>query len=421
MDSPYLAVQQRAVLALYNAEQQRRQTLEEECQRLTRLLEDLAQRHYGPALEARRRTDPRLPKGWTAQTWQQFFAQPCPDPRSPALLPTTWATPLQNSPSPASQEVASEPTPGVRAELEELRGLRARNQELTTQLRALAHRPPPPRPPPGVPAKAGLALRPAAPPAPEPRGPLAAFKPPSCPLAWQSRFTGWPELHWRRGTMLVFLLAQGLSAFMEISQHITDAEGLSDRSNSVRHPLEKLEKAGLVVSETLSLDLGEKKPALKLIRLTPLGEEFCQALGWEVQEAEWARLIRLHEGTRFPEHTVAVLAFAMNARARNWQVVVLPEVPGPARPDVQVTQGSEQHYVEVELGLKDRPAKWRNLAGLQGHVALCARDVAGRARLVGDCRLAKLSGLATDLETLVLATPYRDLTPEHPLWPEMWN
>ena len=75
----------------------------------------------------------------------------------------------------------------------------------------------------------------------------------------------------------------------------------------------------------------------------------------------------------------------------------------------------------MELGLKDRPAKWRNLAQLQGHVALCARDASRRTRLINDCRLVKLSGMATDLETLVLTVPYRDLTQEHPLWVEMWN
>jgi hypothetical protein len=241
-------------------------------------------------------------------------------------------------------------------------------------------------------------------------------------LRFQKAFSGWNDLQWRRGMMIVFLVArQGLSAFMEISAHVTRAENLSDRSNSVKQPLEDLVKASFLEAETLTVDLGDKKPALKLIRFTPLGRDLCQALGWETLESEWEQLIRLHEGVRFPEHTVAVLAFAMNARVRGWQVTLLPEVPGHAAPDVLVVNGAEQHYVEVELGLKDRPAKWRNLAQLQGHVALCARDASGRTRLINDCRLAKLSGMATDLETLVLTVPYRDLTQEHPLWVEMWN
>ncbi|HNB55081.1 MAG TPA: hypothetical protein PK530_24235, partial [Anaerolineales bacterium] len=239
---------------------------------------------------------------------------------------------------------------------------------------------------------------------------------------WQSRLNGLKDLSWKRGMMLMFALAhQGLNSFLEISRQITDAENLSDRSNSVRQPLEKLENAALILNETLTLQLWSKDTALKLIRLTPHGEDFCRSVGWEPVESEWHRLLRLHEGARFPEHTAAVLAFAMNARARNWQVVVLPEVSGNAVPDVQVIQGTEQHYVEVELGLKDRPAKWRNLAALQGHVALCARDEGSRARLVGDCRLAKLPGLATDLENLALRVPYRELKPDDSLWFEQWN
>lgn len=405
MDTPpYLTIQQRGLQGLYAAEQQRRAALEEEYRALVKVLEDLARQHYGVALERARRDDPRMPHGWTARDWQRFFTTPA----QPVALPISWGA------EPPRTNGAPPPDPTAKLLLE-LESLKDRNQALLAEVRSLRASPPAPAAPtprPGQPRQGR---------APAPRGPLAAFKPPTCPLAWQKTFAGWPELHWRRGTMLLFLLAQGLNAFMEISQQITDAEALSDRSNAVRHPLEKLEKAGLLLSETLSLDLGDKRPALKLVRLTPEGEDFCRSVAWEPQEGEWPRLLRLHEGARFPEHTAAVLAFAMNARARGWQVAVLPEVPGKAAPDVQITQGTEQHYVEVELGLKDRPAKWRNLAGLQGHVALCARDVAGRARLVGDCRLAKLSGMATDLETLVLQVPYRDLTPEQPLWLEMWN
>lgn len=419
MDAPpYLTIQQRGLQGLYAAEQQRRAALEAEYQALVRVLEDLARQHYGVALERARREDPRMPHGWTARDWQRFFTTPA----QTVALPATWGAepPHPNGhPKPDADQTAPL--------LLELESLKDRNQALVAELRLLreeARREPPPRPQPGAPRHGHPPAHPAAPHPPPPKraSPLNGFQAPDCPLAWETRLRDLKDLVWKRGLMLLSALAQqGVNSYLEIARQITDAENLSERSNSVRQPLEKLEKADLIVSETLTIQLGNKTTALKLLRLTPRGEEFCRTVGWEPRESEWARLIRLHEGARFPEHTAAVLAFAMNARARGWQVTVLPEVPGKAAPDVQITQGDEKHYVEIELGLKDRPAKWRNLAGLQGHVALCARDEAGRTRLVGDCRLAKLSGLATDLENLALRVAYRDLTPDAPLWLEQWH
>ena len=51
---------------------------------------------------------------------------------------------------------------------------------------------------------------------------------------------------------------------MEISAHVTRAENLSDRSNSVKQPLEDLVKASFLEAETLTVDLGDKKPALNV-------------------------------------------------------------------------------------------------------------------------------------------------------------
>ena len=131
--------------------------------------------------------------------------------------------------------------------------------------------------------------------------------------------------------------------------------------------------------------------------------------------------MRLHEGDRFPEHTLAVLIFALHARKRGFATQVLPPVEGSkAVPDLLALRGEEKWYVEVELGQKESPAKWRNQAKLNGgKVALCAATPATRQRLVGDCRLDKLSGMAADLETLI-KVKFQTITEETPLWLEEW-
>jgi len=52
-----------------------------------------------------------------------------------------------------------------------------------------------------------------------------------------------------------------------------------------------------------------RRSRLALIRLSDLGREACQELGWPVVESEWERLIRSHDGLLYPRHTLGLLAF----------------------------------------------------------------------------------------------------------------
>jgi hypothetical protein len=111
----------------------------------------------------------------------------------------------------------------------------------------------------------------------------------------------------------------------------------------------------------------------------------------------------------------------MHARKRGWSTHILPPVEGTnAVPDLAVKRGDQTWYAEVELSKKESPSKWNNQAGLNlGKVALCAATPEGRARLAGDCRLANLPGVATDLATLI-KPKFETITAELPLWLEEW-
>jgi hypothetical protein len=137
----------------------------------------------------------------------------------------------------------------------------------------------------------------------------------------------------------------------------------------------------------------------------------------------WELLLKGHEGDRFPEHTLAILIFTMHARKRGWATQVLPPVQNTnAAPDALVLKGSERWYVEVELSQKENLAKWKNLAALNGgKVAICAATPEYMTRLAGDCRLANLPGIATELQTLVKGTkPYKAINEQTPFWLESW-
>jgi len=212
-----------------------------------------------------------------------------------------------------------------------------------------------------------------------------------------------------------------LAASMELEEALAGTVGVSAGSGSMHRVLEDMEKANVLTFEIL--DLKSPRTVLKLYRLSPEGEKLYQAL-FQIRayENDWSRLIRLHEGARFTDHTLAVLAFTMHARKRGWATQVLPEVKKTKSvPDAWVMRGDEKLYVEVELGEKERVSKWRNQAVLNGgRTVLCASTQKSRARLVGDCRLDHLPGLATDLESLVRGK-FREINSTSPLWLASWE
>jgi hypothetical protein len=169
----------------------------------------------------------------------------------------------------------------------------------------------------------------------------------------------------------------------------------------------------LLASEVLTMVLS-RPSRLAVCRLTEDGRELARTLGWEPVESDWGKLVRWHEGDKQAQHTAGVLTFAYHARRRGWSCTVLPPVQdGQAAPDVLVEKGAERAYVEVEFG-EDRTGKWRAIKELQGFVSLCAPTERKREKLVGECKLDGLKGMATDLESLIQDTG------QGPLWLEQW-
>ncbi len=266
---------------------------------------------------------------------------------------------------------------------------------------------------------------------PQAGGRLAGFTMPKIPQAfahrWQVRAEmskADAELHLKRRGMVMKCLADGLSVQVEIGKYVGDATGAQYRSGAMRRVFEALEESGLIVRQTLTLQVTGNMPTrLAVARLSAEGKEFCsKGLGWQVVESDWERLIHLHEGDKQEGHTLAVLLFAAAARLRGWTVEVLPEVNGNARPDLVITKGEKRLYVEVETGtrLHDANAKWRMNAELNGgRVALVARNVEERGVLVADCKHVAGHGMATDVETLI-AGRLIEAGEGDPLWAEEW-
>ena len=414
------AVYQRSLSDLLAAEKARRQAVEADRARLVGLLTRLAQRHDGQRLEEFRRQDPGTPEHWSAEEWTEFFSSP------PAVQAQarTWGA---NGSGHGNNGHRKTKPDDLKRMQDEVRRLETHIEHLHAN--AVGR----PEIGDGEQVSAGEQEIEDQPPesgkAPVARPPssvhLTDFSPPQIPYKYKGLLKnhGLNSLRWRRGSMMLYLMAmRGINAHLEMDVFVAKREGLSYRSNSTKKPLENLAAAGLVIAETLRMEVGDFRTALKLARLTDEGRQLCDALGWPVVESDWDRLIRLHQGQKQTRHTLAVLYFALLARVRGWTTEVVPEADGSADPDILVTKGDDRYFVEVELGTRGsekQTAKWKNLADFQGKVAICAPNVKVRERLAKDCRLAKLSGVATDLATLVAKRYYE--AKDEPLWMKEWK
>lgn len=407
MTTPAIASVQRAFGDLLEAERAQRRAAEDLARHLGKVLLELAVRLDGERLEALRREDPSIPQYWGPEDWRDFFA-------GVDLNSDSWLIAQPNMSNAWLQRLE-----------EENRALRRKVAELEAQMAAKqveeADVAPDvtvvPRPSQGIIPPVGALIAQAK------EVWEQASKAVQCPAFRKALAGRYGEAYIKaaqRAFLALYLIGGArLNAKLEIEDILAVVSGLSSRSGSLGRVLDDLTDANLLASSTLQL--GNPKTSLKLLRLTATGAALFRSLfHQEPQESDWERLERLHEGERFPEHTLAVLIFALHARKRGWATEILPEVEGNARPDLVVARENRQYYVEVELSQKENLAKWRNLAALNsGKIALCAATPEGRQRLVGDCRLAKLSGVATDLQVLV-QTSYKEINSSTPLWVEEW-
>ncbi len=229
-------------------------------------------------------------------------------------------------------------------------------------------------------------------------------------------------VRWQRGLMMLFLINRfGINSRMELALALAQAHGKPVKTGRawVRKAGAYLTQNGLLIAETLRLS--SPPTSLSVYRLSNEGRDLAQRLGWDPVESEWERLRRLHEGDRYPAHTMAVLTAALHARLRGWKVAVMPEKSTNTPTDMLISRKGERWFVEVELSEKDNPAKWRNNAQENNdQVALVAATAERRRTLVNDCKRLGLSGKATDLETLI-AVPLDEITPDTPFWAEEWK
>jgi len=410
---PLSDVRQHALGDLLDAERQLRTLAENEIRALRELLYTLARTLDGDRVEQIRRGNPSAFRTWNAKEYQRFFA--------PLIAKRQWAMVSGNGNGwhhgngngdghAKEHEKLKAKVARLQAEnerlKEQLEQSRKHAADLANQLRDVHQFGKPTQP-----SKASLSKTAKA----SILEALAEIRrqPPRIPARVAPLFDGSVIGRTRQVMALYMLAVHGLAVRLELDYYIALANDIKPRSGGVRRKLDKLVESGLIVSEKLPLKA--PRTSLVVLRLSNEGRRVAkQMFQRDPVEGEWERLERLHEGDRFPGHTVAVLMFAMYARLRDYTVTVLPEVDSPSPPDVLI-EGQERLYVEVELGRKERPAKWKYNADLNGgKVALATGTASRREVLRSDIQRLQLPGMATDLEYLLRVQS------DASLWVEEW-
>lgn len=424
MDTTLNTSHQRAMDDLLQAERDLRTKSEENTRAMRQVLMVTANRLDGIRMQALQRSDPSIPARWGTLEWKKFFDDiPIPS--------KGWGDSITTAPDKRVERKLQKKITELQAALDqaELERTKAILVETPVSLPEEIKNPEQVLvvadeigniPPDATPALTVIV---------EDARRMHEKYPKETPSAFSNILSGGGRTGgdltrvFKRYWLVLYLIGRWrLAATMELEEVLAETVKVSAGSGSMRRVMLDLEKANVLISEIL--ELNSSQTALRLYRFSAEGEKLYQSLfGSRPLENDWSRLIRLHEGARFPAHTLAVLAFSMHARKRGWATKVLPEVSGSrSMADVWLMRANEHFYVEVELCEKERDgARWKNLSSLnEGHVALCAVNQKAHTRLVAECKLEKFPGLATNLETLV-SGKFKNINSESPLWLETWK
>ncbi len=227
---------------------------------------------------------------------------------------------------------------------------------------------------------------------------------PRLPTQLPARFAKHMPSNWERPALLLLIMARtGWSLKRAVLHELSLISGMSPSSGAASRMISRLEEAGLIRRQTVATT--DSKAVL--VHLTDLALELVQHLGVAPVETEWDRLMRVHGGSAQEKHAALVVLAAHYARRHGYRTLVCPPAPADGvLPDLLLTgPDGKILYTEVEAESGDeerRLKKWRNLAGVQGKVAIIATNPDSRNRLVREAKQVARRGVATDLDTLRL-------------------
>jgi hypothetical protein len=239
----------------------------------------------------------------------------------------------------------------------------------------------------------------------ETRATLAALAPhvPAVPLA-HTRQLAADAAAWCRQFLALYLMGQ-----CGLSQEYLINYTLDLFQKGAQSILKGLVTAGLVIEDRWTVQINIDLPnSPSLWRLSASGAELHGLLFAHTEpiENEWARLIRLSEGSIEPRAASALLLVSQIAQLRGYQTQIV------SISELVLKRRSEQMQLIILLDDGDYRQHWQ----AQSFVCFCAANSVQRQQWVADCRQLNLPGCATDLPELL-----KVWRPDAPLFVDEWS
>lgn len=463
MNAPVLSVAERSFRDIAIAERQMRQQAEQAMHAYVRLLTAVANQYAGQALEKERRASPFGTETWQPERWEAFLTQYV------FMKPGAgWGGGSANlSPDDPLAATTADLAEQLRLREETLHNsvahlrdvlaktlseLDALQQEVKPPQVAAAQAPPaaltanpsqalPAGSPELLPTQAEVTSLPEAAPEQPPSATDAAPLPneakprshagiveelrrwqgPTIPMRFR-QLAGVSPDRWHKQSMALYLVARyGITSRLEIDALLSQATDADRRTSSLRKAVDLLPELGFLTRENLEVAVQDGvNSRFVVMDLTRQGRELCEIFGWQIAESDRARAMRLFRGSG--EHLLGVFFLASQARLRGHSALVFPSQDLPAAPDLLLEHGTESRFAFVEFA-PQISERWRNAGDLPGPPAFFTLTRQSRAQLLALLKNEQQAqphlahAALTDFETLISV---RMITPDAPLWPDIW-
>jgi hypothetical protein len=413
---------QRSLGDILDAERRMRAASDQAVRDLRQVLVDMAVRLDGERMEEIRHRDPSAPGNWTVTEWRSFV--------NSIPVHSSWEVVTSGALSVKEDHRISDLIAEVKTLTAELQSSRTMTADLEAQIERLKT---------SVrqavsPGAALPAIAPATVPteaiAPmsvlladaklmlETAYPKNGVDPQALTSYVGNRAGGDARKHLKRIWLVLYLIgARGITSHMELNLLTSSPFGSSLGSGAGRRTLDDMKKAGLVeVSEYCSLTPATTQHAAVL---SEKGRELYRKLfpDQPMVRGEINRILDLAGGDAA---RIALLSsFAIQSRRRGWYFLVSPLVEADIQPDAWLGRGEKSLYALFDDG-SDRASmmgRWESLSKLNnGAVAIAATTQAVRDRILADCAVAKLRGVAVDLESIIKESYANVEEGKSPLW-----
>lgn len=219
-------------------------------------------------------------------------------------------------------------------------------------------------------------------------------------------------IEWPRAFLFLSQMAEtGCSLRFELARALHSQLEIDPDSGTIKRLFAAMFRADLIVLENMPLI---RSSEVALVRLTERGKTALYQVGVAViVKSEWERVAE--RGLSGQDASMA-LEFLYHARERDW-IAEIPAKEDETTPEVFVHRPGDERGWNVYV-VTERYPRIHSRFSTHQPIGICTTNATRRAALVAQLKAARLTGAATDMNTLI-KTRRKGISSD--LWVERWG